>query len=94
MARTRRIKKDSDAHYHLMSRTNDRRFLFESGEAEVDFESIGAEITQENRYGACFVRMAMPDTPDGKREFASWGGMHPKASTVFNPIFISLDKAE
>ena len=32
MARPRRIKKDTDAHYHLMSRTNDRRFLFEKGE--------------------------------------------------------------
>ena len=63
-------------------------------EAEVDFESIGAEITQENRYGACFVRMAMPATPGGRREFASWGGMHPKASTVFNQIFISMEKAK
>ena len=31
MARTRRIKKDGDGHYHLMSRANDRRFLFEKG---------------------------------------------------------------
>lgn len=31
MARTRRIKADRDAHYHLMSRTNDKRFLFEKG---------------------------------------------------------------
>ena len=33
MARTRRVKRDGDAHYHVMSRTNDRRFLF----AEVSF---------------------------------------------------------
>ena len=39
MARTRRIKKDSDAHYHLMSRTNDRRFLFESGEVKSELVS-------------------------------------------------------
>ena len=39
MARTRRIKKDSDAHYHLMSRTNDRRFLFENGEVKSELVS-------------------------------------------------------
>ena len=34
MARTARVKKtcDGTAYYHLMSRTNDRRFLFEDGE--------------------------------------------------------------
>ena len=33
MARTARIKKSNNgtARYHLMSRTNDRRFLFEKG---------------------------------------------------------------
>ena len=36
MARPRRIKKDTDAHYHLMSRTNDRRFLFEKGELKTE----------------------------------------------------------
>ncbi len=39
MARTRRIKKNSDAHYHLMSRTNDRRFLFEKGEVKTELVS-------------------------------------------------------
>ena len=39
MARTRRIKKDSDAHYHLMSRTNDRRFLFKRGEVKSELVS-------------------------------------------------------
>ena len=39
MARTRRVKKDSDAHYHLMSRTNDRRFLFERGEVKSELVS-------------------------------------------------------
>ena len=34
MARTARVKKtcDGTAYYHLMSRTNDRRFLFDDGE--------------------------------------------------------------
>jgi len=36
MARTRRIKLDGDAHYHLMSRTNDRRFLFENGKVKTE----------------------------------------------------------
>ena len=40
MARTRRIKTDGNAHYHLMSRTNDRRFLFEKG--AVKTELVGA----------------------------------------------------
>ena len=39
MARPRRIKKDTDAHYHLMSRTNDRRFLFENGEVKSELVS-------------------------------------------------------
>ena len=40
MARPRRIKKDSDAHYHLMSRTNDRRFLFGKGEVKSELVSV------------------------------------------------------
>ena len=31
MARSRRLKKNGDACYHVMSRTNDRRFLFGKG---------------------------------------------------------------
>ncbi|MBO6002346.1 MAG: transposase [Mailhella sp.] len=36
MARTSRLKKNAagTAHYHLMSRTNDRRFLFEKGKVK------------------------------------------------------------
>ena len=38
MARTERVKKkcDGTAYYHLMSRTNDRRFLFEKGELKTE----------------------------------------------------------
>ena len=38
MARTARIKKSNNgtARYHLMSRTNDRRFLFEKGRVKED----------------------------------------------------------
>ena len=36
MARTARVKKDATgtAHYHLMSRANDRRFLFAEGKVK------------------------------------------------------------
>ena len=40
MARTRRIKGDGDAHYHLMSRTNDRRFLFSKGRVKGEIVSL------------------------------------------------------
>ena len=55
MARTARVKKDADgtAHYHLMSRANDRRFLFEKGKVKdslidalkraAEFSGIGLE---------------------------------------------------
>ena len=40
MARTRRIKRDGSAHYHLMSRTNDRRFLFSKGRVKGEIVSL------------------------------------------------------
>ena len=40
MARTRRIKRDGAAHYHLMSRTNDRRFLFSKGRVKGEIVSL------------------------------------------------------
>ena len=40
MARTRRLKRDGDAHYHLMSRTNDRRFLFSKGRMKGEIVSL------------------------------------------------------
>ena len=40
MARTRRIKAESDAHYHVMSRTNDRRFLFKKGRIKKEMVGI------------------------------------------------------
>ena len=40
MARTRRIRRDGDAHYHLMSRTNDRRFLFSKGRVKGEIVSL------------------------------------------------------
>lgn len=40
MARTRRIKCEGNAHYHLMSRTNDRRFLFSKGRVKCEIVSL------------------------------------------------------
>ncbi|MBO5940461.1 MAG: transposase [Kiritimatiellae bacterium] len=39
MARPLRIKKNSDAHYHLMSRTNNKRFLFRDGVMKTELVS-------------------------------------------------------
>ena len=60
-------------------------------ELSIDFESIGAEITQENRFGVCFARMALPRAPDEKREFSSWKGDHPQSLSPVGSIFISME---
>ena len=74
MARTKRIKKNSDAHYHLMSRTNDRRFLFESGEVKTELvsalrraaEFCGVELkayaAMDNHFHVV-VKVVKPDEP-------------------------------
>ena len=79
MARTRRIKKDADAHYHLMSRTNDRRFLFASGEVKTELvsalrraaEFCGVELkayaAMDNHFHVV-VTVAKPDAPLGADE--------------------------
>lgn len=40
MARTRRIKNEGDGHYHIMSRTNNRAFLFTGGKLKTDMVNI------------------------------------------------------
>ena len=57
----------------------------------IDFESIGAEITQESRFDVCFARMATPRTPDEERDFSSWKGDHPKCEHYVGSIFISME---
>ena len=60
MARTRRIKRDGDAHYHLMSRTNDRRFLFSKGRVKGEIVSLlrrDAAFSRYPRWGVCVVRV-------------------------------------
>ena len=61
-------------------------------ELSIDFESIGAEITQESRFGVCFARMATPRAAGEKREFASWKGDHPQTVSPYGSIFVSMDE--
>ena len=81
------------AHYspYTIEKIERKRYGYEV-ELSIDFESIGAEITMENRFGVCFTRMALPHTADGKREFSSWKGVHPQSAMGFSPIFISMEK--
>jgi len=60
-------------------------------ELSIDFESIGAEITQENRFSVCFARLSTPRTPDEKREFTSWKGDHPQTVSPIGSIFICME---
>ena len=63
-------------------------------ELSIDFESIGAEITKENRFGACCARMSPPRDSGRGKEFSSWNGVHPQSAMVYSPIFISMESAE
>ena len=58
----------------------------------IDFESIGAEITKENRFGVCCARMIPPRGNGRLRERSSWKGVHPKSAMVYVPVFISMEK--
>ena len=79
MARTRRIKDDRGAHYHVMSRTNDRRFLFEKGSVKreiagilrrsADFSGVRLEaycLMDDHFHVVCHV--AKPDEPVPEEE--------------------------
>ena len=79
MARTRRIKADGDAHYHVMSRTNDRRFLFEKGRIKgemvgilrraADFSGVRLEafcMMDDHFHVVC--RVVRPDEPVSEDE--------------------------
>ena len=74
MARTNRIKSDGDAHYHVMSRTNGKRLLFEQGKmksALVDAlrraaAFCGVELKAYAAMGNHFhavVKVVKPDAP-------------------------------
>lgn len=79
MARTRRVKTDGNAHYHLMSRTNDRRFLFEKGSVKTELVGalrraaafcgieLEAYAAMSNHFHAV-VKVVKPDAPVGAAE--------------------------
>ena len=74
MARTNRIKSDGDAHYHVMSRTNGKRMLFERGEVKAELVDAlrraaafsGVELEAYAAMGNHFhavVKVVKPDAP-------------------------------
>ena len=79
MARPRRIKKNSLAHYHLMSRTNNRRFLFRDGKLKTELVSVlrrtaefcGIELkayTAMDNHFHVVVKVTKPDEPVNSAE--------------------------
>ena len=74
MARTNRVKVDGDAWYHVMSRTNDRRFLFEGGRVKAELLDalrraaafsgvrLGACVAMDNHFHAV-VKVERPSAP-------------------------------
>jgi REP element-mobilizing transposase RayT len=79
MARPLRIKKNSDAHYHLMSRTNNKRFLFREGKPKTELVSalrraaefcgvyLKAYTAMDNHFHVV-VKVIKPDAPVGATE--------------------------
>ena len=79
MARPLRIKKNSDAHYHLMSRTNNKRFLFREGKLKTELVSalrraaefcgvyLKAYTAMDNHFHVV-VKVIKPDAPVGATE--------------------------
>lgn len=74
MARPLRIKKNSDAHYHLMSRTNNKRFLFRDGALKTELVSalrraaefcgvyVKAYTAMDNHFHV-IIKVTKPDEP-------------------------------
>lgn len=74
MARPLRVKKNADAHYHLMSRTNNKQFLFRNGTMKTELVSalrraaefcgvhINAYTAMDNHFHV-IVKVAKPDEP-------------------------------
>ena len=79
MARPLRVKKNSDAYYHLMSRTNNKRFLFREGALKTELVSalrraaefcgvhIKAYTAMDNHFHVV-VKVIKPDAPVGATE--------------------------
>lgn len=57
----------------------------------IDFESLKIELTKGNRFGVAFARMATPRNGEKKRDFSSWKGVHPQASSAFAEVFLNQE---
>ena len=57
MARTARVKENAagTAHYHLMSRADDKRFLFEKGRAKDSLVDALKRAAESSGIGQCFA---------------------------------------
>ena len=57
MARTARVKENAagTAHYHLMSRANDKRFLFEKGRVKDSLVDALKRAAESSGIGQCFA---------------------------------------
>ena len=79
MARTNRIKSNGDAYYHVMSRTNDKRFLFEGSDVKAKLVDaiqrtagfsgvrLVAYAVMDNHFHA-IVKVEKPEHPVGADE--------------------------
>lgn len=79
MARTRRIKREGDACYHVMSRTNGKAFLFSDGKAKarlVELLKVSAAFSGVRIVAYCVMdnhfhavcRVTKPDEPLSERD--------------------------
>ena len=79
MARMNRLKKDGDAHYHVMSRTNGRAFLLKDPSLKGEMVEIlrrTAEFSGVEPKAYCMMddhfhivcRVAKPEGPVGEKE--------------------------
>ena len=57
----------------------------------IDMESLGIELTQDNRFGACFAHMAPHGGAGGSRELGAWRGVHPECPQAFGEIIVNLE---
>ena len=57
----------------------------------INLESLKIELTKDNRFSACFARMAPHGGAGGSREFSSWRGVHPNSIAAFGDVFLNME---
>jgi hypothetical protein len=58
---------------------------------KINLESLKIELTKNNRFSACFARMAPHGGAGGSKEFSSWRAVHPQAINAFGDIFLNME---